>query len=112
VLVIVSFPNATATTTCHAPGKNGNEAPGQNPAARVSVTGTKDLGDPKNGVIRFEVTTLEPAAPSAEEAGCPNTNWTVTINDVIFGSGTITFKQFDSATGDYVTVIGPTSVTL
>lgn len=93
VSIFVSFPDATATTLCHAPGRNGNTAPGQNPAADVVVTGSASYGDPKNGNLRFTVTTVPPAAPTAEEAGCPNLNWRVTIDDVSFGVGTLTVSQ-------------------
>lgn len=95
VLVVVNFPNATAATLCHAPG-GGNTAPGQNPAASVSVTGSKNYGNPKNGNLTFTVTTDVPAAPSASDAGCPNTNWTVSISDVTFGSGTLKVYQLDA----------------
>jgi len=108
VLVRVSFPNATATTLCHAPG-GGNTAPGQNPAAAVTVTGSKEYSNPKNGSLTFSVTTDVPSTPSASEAGCPNSNWTVSIEDVTFGSGTLRIYQLD-ANGTPVLVIGPTNV--
>ncbi|MGZ5846900.1 MAG: hypothetical protein ACXWJJ_05450, partial [Ramlibacter sp.] len=110
VQVVVNFPNATATTLCHAPGNN-NTAPGQNPAAPVTVTGSQTIRDPKNGNLRFSVTTDVPNAPTAEQAGCPpsSTNggpshWTVTIEDVTFGTGTLTVYQRD-ANGVYQIVI-------
>lgn len=104
VLVDVSFPNATATTLCHSPGRNGSTAPGQNPASSVAITGSKSFPDPKNGSLRFSVTTDAPTAPSAAAAGCPNPNWTVSIEDVVFGQGTVTVSQRD-ANGTYVQIL-------
>lgn len=82
----------TATTTCTNPG--GNAAPGQNPAD-VTVSGGESIPEEeiKNGNLAFSVTTLEPEQPTAEEAGCPNGNWTAEITDIEFDTATITVEQ-------------------
>lgn len=87
----VDFPNATATTICSSPG--GNEAPGQNPAVPVDVSGTASFGNPKNGNLAFTLTTNPPADPTSEEAGCPNKNWTARIDTITFGTGTLDIIQ-------------------
>lgn len=87
----LDFPNATATTICTSPG--GNQAPGQNPAVPVEVSGTASFGSPKNGNLSFTLTTDQPANPTPQEAGCPNKNWTATINTITFGTGTLDIFQ-------------------
>jgi hypothetical protein len=91
VLVTLSFPNATGTTTCTSPG--GNEAPGQNPGTPAPVSGTAFVPDPKNGRLSFTVTTTAPADPTPQQAGCPNKNWTAAFNNITFGCGTLTIQQ-------------------
>jgi hypothetical protein len=92
VTIILDFPNATGGTTCTSPG-GGSEAPGQNPALTVDVTGSVNLQATKNGTVTFSVTTEAPAAPTAAEAGCPNPNWTAEFSDLSFGTGTLTVVQ-------------------
>ena len=101
VLATLSFPNATGTTTCTNPG--GTEAPGQNPAVPVSVSGTASIGNPKNGTLSFTVSTLPPGDPTPQAAGCPNGKWTAEFNNITFGCGTLTIQQDQG--GTYVTVL-------
>ena len=101
VLATLSFPNATGTTTCTNPG--GAEAPGQNPATPAPVSGTASIGNPKNGTLSFTVTTLPPADPTPQAAGCPNGKWSAEFNNITFGCGTLTIQQDQG--GTYVTVL-------
>ncbi len=104
VIITVSFPNATGTTTCTNPG--GNQAPGQNPATPAEVTGSGFFPNPKNGNLSFSVTTETPPNPTPQAAGCPNGQWTAAFNDISFGAGTITVQQETSqGSGIYVTVL-------
>jgi hypothetical protein len=91
VKIILDFPNATATTICANP--QGQQSPGQNPAAPVDATGSAFVPGPKNGTLSFTVTTAPPQAPAWDVAGCPNSKWTVSIDNVTFGTGTITIEQ-------------------
>src|SRR5215212_6910855 len=79
--------------TCTSPG--GNESPGQNPGS-VNVSGgqfipTSSLD--KNGNVPFNVTTSPPAAITGKQGGCPNNNWTATINSIDFSTATIIVYQ-------------------
>src|SRR3954451_23522226 len=80
------------TTICTNP--RGNVAPGQNktplsPTAQVTVPSTQI----KNGTVSVCLATQPPPAPSATEVGCPNGNWTASINDVSFTNATVTVVQ-------------------
>ena len=104
VIVTLSFPNATGTTVCR--NKGGAQAPGQNPAAPAAVSGSQLITDVKNGTLSFVVTTLQPANPTSEAAGCPNGNWTAAFDNITFGAGTITIQQETfQGSGVYVTVL-------
>ena len=104
VIVTLSFPNATGTTTCS--NKGGAQAPGQNPAAPAAASGSKLVTDVKNGTLSFVVTTLPPANPSWEAAGCPNNNWSAAFDNITFGAGTITIQQETfQGSGSYVVVL-------
>lgn len=110
VIVTLSFPNATGTTVCS--NKGGSQAPGQNPAAPAAASGSQLITDVKNGTLSFVVTTLPPANPSSDTAGCPNNNWSAAFDNITFGAGTITIQQETfQGSGVYVTVL-VTNVTL
>ena len=73
--------------------KGGNVAPGQN-RPKVTTFGQQSIPitEVKNGNVAFDVETAEPFV-TAKQAGCPNNNWTATVNDVEFTSATITVVQ-------------------
>ena len=103
VIMTLSFPNAFGTATCTNPG--GNQAPGQNPAY-VSVSGNAYLSSFRNGTLNFSVSTEPPPYPLPGYVGCPNGNWTATLNDLTFGNGTLTVKQETfQGSGVFVTVL-------
>lgn len=85
---------ATADPTTVCTNKGGTAAPGQNPA-EMTVSGTQSIPveETKNGNVKFDVSTLEPAQPTAEEAGCANSNWTAEITDLDFTTATLTVEQ-------------------
>jgi len=92
VIITLSFPNATGTTVCT--NKGGTQAPGQNPAAPVSVSGSQFVNNPKNGTLSFTVVTIAPADPTPQSAGCPNVkSWTAAFDNLTFGQGTLTIQQ-------------------
>jgi hypothetical protein len=104
VIVTLSFPDATGTTTCTNPG--GNQAAGQNPATPAATSGSQLITRVKNGTVSFVVTTDTPENPTPAAAGCPNGNWTAAFDNITFGSGTITVQQETfQGSGIYVTVI-------
>jgi hypothetical protein len=82
----------TPTTTCT--NRGGTQAPGQNPGTLTLVGGlTISADEIQNGNVCVTVSTLAPGTPSAQDAGCPNGNWSAAIRDVLFTSATITVMQ-------------------
>jgi hypothetical protein len=91
-VTITVVANGLIDTTCTNPG--GNVAPGQN---KTPVSPTTQVTIPsnqiKNGNLSVCLATKTPQAPTAAEAGCPNGNWTASVNDVEFTSAKITVVQ-------------------
>jgi hypothetical protein len=82
----------SATTLCTNQG--GNTAPGQNktpvkPSGQTTIPSTEI----KNGNLSACVTTTPPPAPTASQAGCPNSNWSTSLTDVEFTTATVTVVQ-------------------
>jgi len=86
--------NTTGSATTLCTNQGGNTAPGQNktpvkPSGSVTIPSTEI----KNGNLTACVTTQPPPAPTAVEAGCPNSNWSTSLTDVQFATATITVEQ-------------------
>ena len=91
-VTIIVTTTGSATTLCTNHG--GNTAPGQNktpvkPSGQATIPSTEI----KNGNLSTCVTTAPPPAPTAAEAGCPNSNWTTSLTDVQFATATVTVIQ-------------------
>jgi hypothetical protein len=91
-VTIIVTTTGSATTLCTNQG--GNTAPGQNktpvkPSGQTTIPSTEI----KNGNLSTCVTTTAPTAPTAAEAGCPNSNWSTSLTDVEFATATVTVIQ-------------------
>jgi hypothetical protein len=84
--------DADVTSTCTNQGSN--PAPGQNPAP-LTVTGSQPIPEEeiKNGTVAFNVRTVAPSETIAGAPGCPNPNWTESIDDLAFTSASLTVEQ-------------------
>jgi hypothetical protein len=51
------------------------------------------MAEVKNGTTPFLVETVPSVSPITGAPGCPNPNWTETIDDPSFASATITIEQ-------------------
>jgi len=91
--VLVSL-TATANVKSTCTNQGGNAAPGQNPAP-TTVLGSVAIpaSEIKNGTTPFAVTTRTPTTPIPGAPGCPNPNWSESIDDLAFTSATITVEQ-------------------
>lgn len=91
VTITLTAMGTASDITCT--NKGGNVAPGQN-KPRVTTIGQQSIPvtEVKNGNVSFDVSTAQPFV-TAKQAGCPNNNWTATVNDVEFTSATITVTQ-------------------
>ena len=92
VTISVVAEGVATSITCE--NQAGKRAPGQN-KPRVQSLGEMTISrtEIKNGNVSFSVTTQDPAQLTAKQAGCPNNNWTATINDVRFDRATVTVRQ-------------------
>lgn len=104
------FPLVTCTN------QGGNQAPGQNPP-KVSAGGQQALlgDDPSKtfGKYLFGVETENPTELDAVEYGCPNDNWTASIDFVFWDEATISIKDLDGnelLTQDYTCTTTLTNV--
>jgi hypothetical protein len=86
--------SATGSASVIGFSPGGNPAPGQNkfPVSTVAST-TIPSRQIKNGTVSVCLTTPLVQAPDATDAGFPNDNWDVVIDDVEFTQVTITVEQ-------------------
>lgn len=81
----------------------GNQVPGQS-YPKISASGNQTLQDDdqrsKNGKSQFFVETDETGVLTWNEAGCPNSNWSATIDFVYWTEATI--NVYDLYTGDFL----------
>ena len=97
---------ATGNTVSTCTNKGENAAPGQNPAPTTTSGGTAvPKSDIKNGNVTITTTTNAPVTPIPGAPGCPNPNWTETIDDIAFTSATIKLSQDQDANGSFETLV-------
>jgi hypothetical protein len=83
--------NADITTSLKNPA--GKVVPGHSVQTVVTGETTISSTEIKNGNVSFCVTTDEVATPTWQEAGAPNKNWKVIVEDVDFSGATLTVEQ-------------------
>ena len=93
VVATVSAHGTATGLTCTTPSGS-NMAPGQNPAVPVTAGGSQTISNIKNGRASVDVKSATPTV-TPKQAGCPNNNWIVTIQDVTFTTYTLTISQGD-----------------
>ena len=83
IVVELTVADAQPVATCSNHGQH--QAPGQNPV-RVTLTGAQAIpgSEVKNGNVSFNTNTGAPETPIPGAPGCPNSNWSEDITDVIF----------------------------
>jgi hypothetical protein len=96
VVVSMSF-TATQGQLCHNKGNPDNIVQGQNPATGTGGGGVSiPAGDIKNGtlIVPSISGTATITAGTPDQAGCPNPNWTVTLDGPItITGGVYTFES-------------------
>jgi len=93
----------TAIIECENPG--GNVAPGQD--TQITAAGTSGpLPTPQNGQYQFAVMTQTPLVPNFPT--CPNTGWTATVVDVVFGDATLSLFEDGVLVDQVVVPVEPT----
>jgi hypothetical protein len=88
--------SASQGQLCHNKGNPSNIVPGQNPAiANGSTAVPIDSSQVKNGNLDFPAisTSATLVAGTWDTAGCPNSNWTVTLSGTPSITGCFTFQQ-------------------
>jgi hypothetical protein len=97
-VTIVLDGSGVPAVTCTNPGSN--DVPGQS-YPKISATGQQSLlgDDPirKNGKSPFFTETDDPETLPWAEAGCPNSNWTASIDFIFWTDATV--SVYDTATG-------------
>ncbi len=85
--------------TAYCRNKGGNEAPGQNPISVNAYTTSAPIAPVKNGkaTVDMRVEVL----PTAEQAGCPNKNWSVVD---LTGTLYVTFTAVDNSVNPPATI--------
>ena len=83
--------DATVATSLKNPA--GNVAPGQSGETVVLGAAFIPASQIKNGNVSFCVSTDPAATPTWQEAGAPNRNWSVIVEDVSFSGAEITVEQ-------------------
>jgi hypothetical protein len=112
VLEASGFPVVTCTNL------GGNHAPGQNPPKLSAEGVTVVFGDDafkKNGKSPYGVETNDPVFVDPVEYGCPNANWTATVDFIHWTDATIRVLDFYTGqvllTQDYTCTTSLNSVT-
>ena len=97
---------ATGNTVSTCTNKGENPSPGQNPAPTTTSGGTAvPASDITNGNVTITTTTNAPVTPIPGAPGCPNPNWTETIDEIAFTSATIKLSQDQDANGSFETLV-------